>query len=355
MKKNLFLLATMFAMTLAGCGGNPSTPTESSAAPEPDKKVDVFVMSGQSNMEGSTMYVHPNGTPLLKNYLEQEREDVNAEAVLETGFDNVLTSYYGFYYPNKWGQAHCNSIDQSSKEAKLATPQFQPTKVGMGVGDTYQGKKDIFFGPELGIASVLSEYATEENPVHLIKCAFSGSGFHKNDGPNWLDRSEDPDKSLFKLLKDYTHNALDKIIEDGYEPVLRGFVWHQGESDSGSNTYATEMKQLIADFKAEFVEYAVDEDPDQIAFLDCTIYDGSKRTYGANPQVNAQKLSIANESEDDLNFCIDGGWNSENGLKLEIGDDAKGGFNTYHYNTSDAFRMGGAYGQLMVDHELIRM
>ena len=353
MKKNLFLLATMFAMTLAGCGNTPVA--ESRPEPEPDKKVDVFVMSGQSNMEGSTMYVHPNGTPLLKNYLEQEREDVNSEAVLETGFENVLTTYYGFYYPNKWGQAHCNSTDQSSKEAKLATPNFQPTKVGMGVGDTYQGKKDIFFGPELGIASKLSEYATEENPVHLIKCAFSGSGFHKNDGPNWLDRTDNPDKSLFKLLKDYTHNAIDKIIEDGYEPVLRGFVWHQGESDSGSNTYATEMKQLIADFKAEFVEYAIDEDPDQIAFLDCTIYDGSKRTYGANPQVNAQKLSIANESEDDLNFCIDGGWNNEGGLKLEIGDDAKGGFNTYHYNTSDAFRLGEAYGQLMVDHELIRM
>lgn len=354
MKKNLFLLATMFAMTLAGCGNAPA-PTESSQAPEPDKKVDVFVLSGQSNMEGSTMYVHPNGTPLLKNYLEQEREEVDSEAVLETGFNNVLTSYYGFYYPNKWGNAHCNSTDQSSKEAKLATPNFQPTKVGMGVGDTYQGKKDIFFGPELGIASKLSEYATEENPVHLIKCAFSGSGFHKNDGPNWLDRTDNPDKSLFKLLKDYTHNAIDKIIEDGYEPVLRGFVWHQGESDSGSNTYATEMKQLIADFKAEFVEYAVDEDPDQIAFLDCTIYDGSKRTYGANPQVNAQKLSIANESEDDLNFCIDGGFNTPDGLKLEIGDDAKGGFNTYHYNTSDAFRLGEAYGQLMVDHELIRM
>lgn len=347
MKNNSLILASLFAVTLAGCGNTPAKQQE------PDKKVDVFVLSGQSNMEGSTMYVHPNGTPLLKNYLEQERDDVDAEAVLENGFANVKTSYYGFYYPNKWGQAHCNSTDQSSKEAKLATPQFQPTKVGMGVGDTYQGKKDIFFGPELGIASVLSEYATEENPVHLIKCAFSGSGFHKNDGPNWLSRDEDPDKSLFKLLKDYTHNAINKIIEDGYEPVLRGFVWHQGESDSGSNTYAAEMKQLISDFKDEFVEYAVDEDKDQIAFLDCTIYDGG--LYGNNPAVNAQKLSIANESEDDLNFCLNGSVREEGGLKLEIGDDAKGGFNTYHYNTSDAFRLGEAYGKLMVDHNLIRM
>jgi len=351
MKKNSIFLAALFAMTLAGCGSNPQ-PAASSKPAEQDNKVDVFVMSGQSNMEGSTQWKLSNGTEVLKQYLDAERDDVNQDAVFETGFSNVLTTHYGFYYPNKWGQANCNSTDQSTKESKLATPNFQPTKVGMGVGDSPKGN---YFGPELGIASALSEYATEENPVHLIKCAFSGSGFHKTDGPTWLSRDEDPDKSLFYLLKNYTHNAINKIIEEGKEPVLRGFVWHQGESDSGSSTYATEMKQLIADFKTEFVEYAVDQDPDQIAFLDCTIYDGSKNTYGSNPEVNNQKLSIANESEDDLNFIVDGSFKTEDGLKLEIGDANKGGYNTYHYNASDAFRLGEAYAKIMIDNELIKM
>ena len=348
----LTFLAALAAMTLSACG--TSTPSStSSQEPEPeDNTVDVFVLSGQSNMEGSTMWKYPgtDGAHLLEDYMQSEGLDTDG---VMNGIPEVLTSYYGFYYPNKWGQAHSNSPDQSSNEAKM-TPNFQPTKVGMGVGDTYKGEKDIFFGPELGIADTIKDYASEDRPVHLIKCAFSGSGFHKNDGPTWLSRDENPDKSLFYLLKKYTHNCLDAIKETGKEPVLRGFVWHQGESDSGSNTYATEMKQLIADFKAEFVSYAIDEDPDKIAFLDCTIYDGSKRTYGANPQVNAQKLSIANESEDDLNFCLDGGFNNPDGLKLEIGDDAKGGFNTYHYNTSDAYRLGQAYGNLILDHDLIK-
>lgn len=346
-KRNLLFFAGLTAMALTACGNNP-TDNSSVEPEEPDTTVDVFVLSGQSNMEGSTYYVHPDGTPLLQNYMDEEGMDTDG---VMNGIPEVLTSYYGFYYPNKWGQAHTASPDTSSPEARM-TPNFQPTKVGMGVGDTVKGKKDIFFGPELGMANTLKDYASADNPMHFIKCAFSGSGFHKNDGPNWLSRDENPDKSLFYLLKTYTKKCLDAIEESGFTPVLRGFVWHQGESDSGSNTYATEMKQLIADFKTEFVSYAEDEDPDSIAFLDCTIYDGPKGTYGSNPQVNAQKLSIANESEDDKNFCVDASWKTENGLKLEIGDDAKGGFNTYHYNTPDAYRLGKAYADIMIENDL---
>ena len=345
--KYLFVFASFAALCLSACGAKP---VETSSEPEVDDTVDVFVLSGQSNMEGSTMYVHPkSGKELLREYMEERGLDY--DAVVE-GLPNVLTSYYGFYYPNKWGNAHSSSQDQSSKEAKLQ-PYFAPTTVGMGVGDTYQGKKDIFFGPELGIANTLNEYATEENPIYLAKCAFSGSGFEKTDGPNWKSRDEDPDKSLFYLLKTYTHSCLEAIEETGKTPVLRGLIWHQGESDSGNSKYATQMKQLIDDFNEEFASYAIDEDVNNIAFLDCTIYDGSKQTYGSNPAVNALKLQIANESEDDLRFCIDGGFKSENGLKLEIGDDAKGGYNTYHYNTSDAYRLGEAYAQLIIDNNLI--
>lgn len=355
MKKNRFtFLAALAALALVGCGGTPASVESSEPTPEPeDNTVDVFVLSGQSNMEGSTMWKYPGatGAHLLEDYMESEGMDTDG---VMNGIPEVLTSYYGFYYPNKWGQAHSSSLDQSSPEARM-TPNFQPTKVGMGVGDTYKGEKDIFFGPELGIANTLKEYASEDNPIHLIKCAFSGSGFHKNDGPNWLSRDEDPNKSLFYLLKTYTKSCLEAIEETGKEPVLRGFVWHQGESDSGSDTYAAEMKQLIEDFKAEFADYALDGDTDNVAFLDCTIYDGSKGTYGANPKVNAQKLSIANESEDDLNFIVDGSFKTPNGLKLEIGDDAKGGFNTYHYNTSDAYRLGEAYANIMIENELIKM
>ena len=346
-RNKLLFCAALFATSLTAC----NNANNKSSEPEPDNThVDVFVLSGQSNMEGSTYYVHPKGTELLKNYFEEENMDYTG---VSEGIKSVKTSYYGFYYPNKWKQAHSSSPDQSSAEARM-TPNFQPTKVGMGVGDTVQGKKDIFFGPELGIANTIAEHATEENPVHLIKCAFSGSGFTKSDGPNWNNRTENPDKSLFYLLKTYTQKCLDAISETGKVPVLKGFIWHQGESDGGEAKYEQYMRTLLGDFKEAFKSYALDEDPDKIAFLDCTIYDGKgKSTLNYGTAANKAKLAIANESEEDLNFCVNAN-HEEGGLGLEIGDDAKGGYNTYHYNTPDAYKLGKAYGEIIINNHLLR-
>ena len=361
LQKRLLFLGALVATSLVAC--NNTQP-----GPEPDNThVDVFVLSGQSNMEGSTYYVHPDGTPLLENYFEEEGMDYTP---VSEGIQTVKTSYYGFYYPVGWSQAHTASEDKSTPEARL-TPNFQPTKVGMGVGDEVENPKnrsqklrDIFFGPELGIANTIAEYASEENPVHLIKCAFSGSGFTKTDGPNWANRDEDPTKSLFHLLKTYTYNCLEAIEETGKVPVLKGFIWHQGESDTGNNNYQTQMETLIKDFRDEFAKYAVDEEAKNIAFLDCTIYDGSKNRYGTQQQVNnginklknniAAKGQLEKEDPDyEPNYIVDGTF-TENGLKLEIGDDAKGGFNTYHYNTKDAYILGKAYGEIIINTGLLR-
>ena len=342
----LSLLSVPFlALSLGGC--------KPQGVPAPTT-IDVFVLSGQSNMEGSTYWTHPtNNTPLLENYFEERGLDF---APVRDGIENVMTTYYGFYHPSGWTQAHTASTDKSTPEARL-TPNFQPTKVGMGVGDRGDNPNP-FFGPELGLAHKIAEYAPTDRPVHLIKCAFSGSGFTNGNyaisDPDWSSREDDPKESLFYLLKTYTHNSLNEIQErTGLTPVIKGFLWHQGESGGGKPNYETSMRQLLADFKEEFKEYAPDGEKDNIAFIDCTIYDGkgtSTLNYGT--ETNNAKWAIANESEDDLNFCINAN-HEEGGLGLEVGDDAKGGYNTYHYNTSDAFRLGEAYGQMIIDHNLL--
>ena len=319
---------------------------------KPANEVEVFVLSGQSNMEGSTYWTHPtNNTPLLENYFNEEEMDFS---IVRDGIPNVLTSYYGFYHPSGWTQAHTASTDTSTPEARL-NPNFQPTKVGMGVGDRGDNPNP-FFGPELGMAYEIRNYV-ENNPVYFIKCAFSGSGFtngnYANGDPDWSSREDDPRESLFYLLKTYTNNCLAAIEAEGYQPVIRGFVWHQGESGGGKPNYESSMRQLLNDFKTEYEEYALNGEKDNIAFLDCTIYDGkgtSSLSYGND--TNNAKWAIANESEDDLNFCINAN-HEEGGLGLEIGDDSKGGYNTYHYNTADAFKLGQAYGQLILEHELL--
>ena len=343
----LNLLSVPFlALSLGGC--------KPQGVPAPTT-IDVFILSGQSNMEGSTYWTHPtSNVPLLENYFEERGLDF---APVRDGIENVMTSFYGFYHPNGWTQAHTASEDKSTPEARL-TPNFKLTKVGMGVGDRGDNPNP-FFGPELGLAYKIAEYAPTDRPVHLIKAAFSGSGFKYEPAPtsvdpDWTSREDDPTKSLFYLLKTYAHNCLDEIKErTGLNPVLRGFLWHQGETGYADPNYETCMRQLLSDVRTEFEEYAPNGEKDNIAFIDCTIYDGkgtSSLSYGTD--TNNAKWAIANESEDDLNFCINGN-HEEGGLALEIGDDSKGGYNTYHYNTSDAFRLGEAYGQMIIDHNLL--
>ena len=345
----LSLLSVPFlALSLSGC--------KPQGVPAP-KTIDVFILSGQSNMEGSTYWTHPtNNTPLLENYFEERGLDF---APVRDGIENVMTTYYGFYHPNGWTNAHTASEDKSTPEARL-TPNFKPTKVGMGVSDKGDNPNP-FFGPELGLAHKIAEYAPTDRPVHLIKCAFSGSGFtngnYNNGDPDWGSREDDPTKSLFYLLKTYTHNSLNEIQErTGLTPVVKGFLWHQGESGGGNPDYETSMRQLLNDVRTEFEEYAPGGDKNNIAFIDCTIYDGNnpvnyKDSTGKVP-TNEAKWAIANESEDDLNFCINAN-HEDGGLGLDIGNDAKGGYNTYHYNTPDAFRLGEAYGQMIIDHNLL--
>lgn len=348
MNKKLGFLSLILVLGVVGCGNNqnPSPKPTPIIGPE-DDTVDVFVLSGQSNMEGSTYWYNGNNQ-LLENYMDSRDLDFQS---LKDGLPNVLTSYYGFYYPNGWTNANSSSENKETPEGRME-PNFLPTTVGMGVNDV-PGK---FMGPEVGLAYTLNEYATEDRPIYLIKCAFSGSGFIKTDGPNWSSREDDPTKSLFYLLKTYTQNCLDAIEETGRTPVLKGFLWHQGESDGGDPKYREYTENLIGDFRDLFKSYAVDEEGDNIAFIDCTIYDGEKMQYGT--AANRLKLELANESDDDLNFCIDAGWTTENGLKLDIGGyegDSEGGYNIYHYNTKDCYILGEAYAQIILDNDLLNL
>ena len=68
--KRLLFVLPLTALVLTGCNlpnanskesSKQQTPTQ--AQPVKDDTVSVFVLSGQSNMEGSTYWVHPNGTP----------------------------------------------------------------------------------------------------------------------------------------------------------------------------------------------------------------------------------------------------------------------------------------------------
>ena len=79
-----------------------------------------------------------------------------------------------------------------------------------------------------------------------------------------------------------------------------------------------------------------------------------------NNGINKLKNNIAakgklekDDPDYEPNYIVDGTF-TDNGLKLEIGDDAKGGYNMYHYNTPDAYKLGKAYGEIIINNNLLR-
>ena len=349
------LCVALMTVPLASCGGGNN---------EPDNTVDVFVLSGQSNMEGSTTYVSDQGDQWLRNafeklndeydldldisYFEDDEGNVNKNA---PGVPEVLTSYYGFYPPSGPNAAHA-----SNSEDKLAG-KFMPTNVAMG-------SQERFMGPEIGMSMVLKEYASEDNPIYFIKCAFSGSGF-TNSAPNWAhDSTFNGYNATNNLYETYfapfvTNNL--KLIEDesGRTPVIKGFLWHQGESDSGSNNYKNHLGSLVERFRTDYEDYASDQDGQNIAFIDGYIYDGPRSPYGADSDlvVNQQKDLLAQEKEN--NYVINTSYHHEDGQEkmcLNINPDrgdVEGGVDNYHYKTYDSVRLGMAYGQMILDNDLL--
>ena len=350
---NRFVLPVTFLATLAlvSCGGgaSSSSPQKTQEAP---KIARVIVMSGQSPMEGSTFFDH-GGTPWLRNAVAELEEKGHDEIRVDDffvdedgvgGIPEVQCSFRGYYPYESPIRVHASNVDDPM------AGEFQNVRVGMG-------NKDEYMGPEIGLANVIRDYATEDEPIFLIKTAFSGSSFHDNNPPEYIWRVADDNNGtegkLWTEAKEFIGNNLELIREMGFEPEMKAFLWHQGESDSSTAQYGDWMRHLLNEFREEYSDIAPSENGENIAFVDCTIYDGTRITYGGVDNLNKTKKAIAEESE--MNFIINGSVKEEDGLNLEIGGNQNiGGCDgMYHYTTIDCFRLGEAYGNVLVENGII--
>ncbi|MCQ2799442.1 MAG: sialate O-acetylesterase [Bacilli bacterium] len=355
MKKNTFLFcASLLAgLALTSCGGNPEpTPTPSEAGP---KAPIVFVMSGQSNMEGNTNF-GTNGAYLTKAF--EDLGITDGETCL-TGIDSVLTSYYG----NGYGELDRNNYNRTDVHASNTEDKikgkFFATKIGMG-------HTDSMMGPELGCAYVLKEHATAEEPIYLVKMASSGSGFAQSgssaEGKNWEVKTADGtpvEHNLYvDFLKPFLKNNLDLIEEEtGIKPVVKGWLWHQGESDGGEeakrNAYARRLSDMIGAFRTDFAEYAKDEDGSNIAFIDGMTFEGGTMLAGAADAKKLNEIKAAAADENDNRYIVDTYANEEHTDANLLKVSGEGSTQGVHYNTKDEFRLGMAYGRLIVEKGLL--
>ncbi len=239
------------------------------AADKPDmsKPVKVFILAGQSNMEGKAMVT-------------------TLDAVID---DPKTRDTFKHLKPDgKWVVRNDVRVTYLDKQARDKSPNFGPLTVGYGSPRTARdldGKRYAVatIGPELGIGWVLGEHF--DGPVLLIKAAWGGRSVKYSFRPPGAMPSDDqiraevaeikkrkPDADVtFESRKagygsDYrkviseTHRALkdiDKYVP-GYKPKqgyeIAGFIWFQGWNDmvgGGNPGYTEQLAQFIRDMRRD--------------------------------------------------------------------------------------------------------
>ena len=227
--KKFLIVLLSFVLFLASivivASASSSTSGENDA--QTGKKINVWLIAGQSNAVGyGETANYPDG------YSDRD--------MLDAGIENVL--YYGKGYGN----------DVTS---------FVPVTFGLGKNATYSG-------PEIGIATALSEsgeehviikYASGDTQLSATKVT-ADNNISTWTPPSYVaanpDITFDGDKigDLYDGFIATVNEALTKLKADGYTPVVKGLWWMQGERDSnyGSMTadlYSTLLRALISDVR----------------------------------------------------------------------------------------------------------
>ena len=202
---------------------------------ESKKPVKVFLLAGQSNMEGQGVVSmdHPRDYNSGKGNLVNTMKDPNKADLYK-------------HLKNEKGQWVVRD------DVKIT---FRNRSGGLTIGYTgYGGSSHI--GPELQFGHVLGDYY--KGPLLLIKTAWGGKSLFKDFRP---PSSGGELGHFYKLMLKDIHEALDNMGKNfpdlaGRGCEIAGFVWMQGWNDmcepKAIPEYDKNLINLVKDLRAEF-------------------------------------------------------------------------------------------------------
>ena len=183
------------------------------------RKLRIFVLAGQSNMQGYGTVNDPENDPgSLTDVINNDEEGL-WNKVGEVGNWNTLEDAY-IYYENNG-----NTI-----------------KTNVTVG---QGANNNLIGPELMFAHQLDEYY--EDPILIIKTAWGGKSLAVDFRPPSAGGNTGPFyDAMIETVKSVTENLSGEFPDLDFEDYeLSGFAWFQGWNDGASNDYLEEYKSNL--------------------------------------------------------------------------------------------------------------
>lgn len=270
--KRMILWMLLACLLLCGCG--PAGETENTVDTTawlnmgltypvldclPDgagQKAQVILLLGQSNATGCS----------LTSYLQQ---GVSEEKYAEfaAGYENVQINF---------------CLDDHKYTTQGG---FIPTGLNCGAGEGY-------FGPELGMAEVLSAECPEEQ-IFILKYTMSGYSLHHH----WLCAGQRG--SIYEACMGFVQTYLDYLVSKNYDVRVSAVCWMQGESDTTdfkASHYLANQTAFAAYLRQDLQEYAAGEG---IYFIDAGI-SSSPYCLPAYPAINEAKKQFAALSP--LNF-----------------------------------------------------
>ena len=243
----------------------------------------VIIVAGQSNADGRA-----------------ESSDIPKDVNLN--FDNFY-----FYHGNASGNAH-----ESCPSNKLIT--LKP-----GSGSLYKGKNH--FGIEIGMAITLRDKFPGEK-FFIIKYAKGGSSLFTD----W-DLKKGPHLEKFRQT---VKNGLNAIKAKGYDPEIRSFTWHQGESDSKAERAEQYGEKLTA-----FLKTMVNDLNTTMAFAIGQINLGQKLDQKLAGLVMKAQEEVANSFRKSVLIKSD---------QLALKEDQM------HFNTEGMLGLGKRYGEALIPY-----
>jgi iduronate 2-sulfatase len=170
---------------------------------------DVYILAGQSNMDGRGSVSSLSGT-------------------LATPQTGQL-----IYYANP-----------GDGDATVKSNGWQTLAPGFSVSPGTSRSSALpngTFGPEIGFVDTLTQANPSGNPVAIIKVARGGTNLNSDWSPTGF---------MYQALLTEVDAAMQALGTGGDTGAIRGMLWHQGESDSADlDHYQDNLETLIGDVR----------------------------------------------------------------------------------------------------------
>ena len=283
----------------------------------PTKSLKVFILAGQSNMEGHGVIpadANRNGGQGSLEFLSRQRPDSDFSRLLDQDGNWIEREDVWIHYLNRKGKL----------------------RPGFGV-------REDRIGPELGFGKVVGDAIDE--PVLLIKLAWGGKSLGEDFRPP--SASENEAGPYYRELLARARELLADVGKEfpelqGMKPELAGMGWHQGWNDrvnqAFNDAYEVNLAHLIHDLRRDL---NAPELPFVIAETGMT---GENETHPRALSLMAAQAAVAKYPEFEGNVAFVGT------KKFYRESDQSPSKQGYHWNSNAEtyYLIGAAMGQAMM-------